>query len=585
MTRLAKSLGKRIDGGYLRRRHPLRRWRRAIAWSVGIIAIAWFVAAGFWIDRSGGGMRPRLVGSLHNPGPVSRAHAYFENDCAQCHTGDGKGGFFRGVSDNACLVCHDAAIHSERQKVAAKPDDVSPAKLVLAMSDATHPHHARSAACATCHVEHRGAEALAAASDQHCVQCHQDIALATDPKSATGATTRSARDTNVTAFAVGRHPSFDVASRSSPGKLTFPHSFHHKTTTKGAHTDKLLKDFPVGVENDCVACHQAPEPPQRFDGYPPTPIPGDRPAEFSRSSDRRYMQPVMFSRHCAVCHALSMPTFQKKVTFTPASPRDASTAPTSKPVEVEPKEVEIEWDAPQTELPHGETSLVRGAIADQLGSMLKNGLRGKDDDGGEFDVPAKDWLLANLKEAMENVDQLKELDPEKLAPEDITFDLVVDAYTARVLYAKSGCAKCHEIQGALDLGRRGERISIGVAPTGIGSSSRRWFPHSSFDHDAHRSLRCAQCHKNALTSDGPANQLLPDMTAGENSTVACVDCHKPPERTSYHSDTRTAPANCVTCHTYHDRSKERPPTGPLMVPATQPTTAPSPVASAQNASS
>ena len=40
------------------------------------------------------------LGPMTNPGPISEAHAFLENNCAACHTP------FRGVEDANCVVCH-----------------------------------------------------------------------------------------------------------------------------------------------------------------------------------------------------------------------------------------------------------------------------------------------------------------------------------------------------------------------------------------------------------------------------------------------------------------------------------------------
>src|SRR5207244_11563143 len=79
-------------------------------------------------------------------GPVSQAHAMFENNCATCHTRA-----FSMVANQACQQCHDGPSHP------AKPVDT--AKLI------SEPR------CTACHVEHRGA-ALAGANDRNRTACH-----------------------------------------------------------------------------------------------------------------------------------------------------------------------------------------------------------------------------------------------------------------------------------------------------------------------------------------------------------------------------------------------------------------------------
>jgi hypothetical protein len=80
-------------------------------------------------------------------GPVSTAHAAFNNDCAQCHTRSltplarlVHGDSVRAVPNDACKVCHDGGPHYETL------DD-----------------------CATCHREHLGKPELARVPDGYCI--------------------------------------------------------------------------------------------------------------------------------------------------------------------------------------------------------------------------------------------------------------------------------------------------------------------------------------------------------------------------------------------------------------------------------
>jgi hypothetical protein len=289
------------------------------------------------------------------------------------------------------------------------------------------------------------------------------------------------------------------------------------------------------------------------------------------------MRPINYERHCAICHALKMPPTVSKLDL---AKMRATTNPSAK------EEDEEELDLPESaqvldaDLPHSEVKLVRAAIERQLASVvIGDKLRFKDSDGKERVVPPGAWYLANIQARIDDVRGASA--PEGDAAAAVGFDDLVNIYTASALYKT--CATCHFIQGDVPtIPAKSDPAPLAIEPTGIPSSPRRWLSHSQFDHDGHRSMRCVECHKNALTSAQSTDVLLPDMTAGGNATRGCVDCHQPAAVTS---SARAAPANCVTCHTYHDRSKERPPTGPLLAPAMQPSTAPSPVAAARNAPS
>jgi hypothetical protein len=103
---------------------------------------------------------------------------------------------------------------------------------------------------------------------------------------------------------------------------------------------------------------------------------------------------------------------------------------------------------------------------------------------------------------------------------------------------------------------------LATVPTGIPNTPRRWFASSHFDHAAHRDLSCFNCHANAWTSTETAELLIPDLDSSNvlhsaeerkaNGIKSCIDCHAPPASTSELS----APSNCITCHVYHDRTKE-----------------------------
>jgi hypothetical protein len=290
------------------------------------------------------------------------------------------------------------------------------------------------------------------------------------------------------------------------------------------------------------------------------------------------MRPINYERHCAICHEsdLRMPATVSKLDLAKLR---AATNPSAK--EDEEEEIELPETAQviDAKLPHGDVALVRSAVAQQIGAVIATDRLKFDSDGKQRVIPPAEWYLANIEAHSSDIPGAST--PESEAAAAVTFDDCVNFYTAATLY--KACAKCHFIEGdAPEIPAKSGAKGLTIVATGISSSPRRWLPHSQFDHDAHRSMRCIECHRNALTSAQSTDVLIPDMTAGGNAMRGCVDCHQPNAESSA---ARAAPANCVTCHTYHDRSKERPPTGPLLAPATQPSTEPSPVASARKAPS
>jgi hypothetical protein len=68
----------------------------------------------------------------------------------------------------------------------------------------------------------------------------------------------------------------------------------------------------------------------------------------------------------------------------------------------------------------------------------------------------------------------------------------------------------------------------------------RWLPHSRFRHDAHRMLRCVECHDRATGSTASADVLLPKV-------ATCQQCH---------TTAGGARTDCVECHQYHHGDRQ-----------------------------
>src|SRR5262245_50711476 len=173
---------------------------------------------------------------LYTSGPVVAAHRMFNLDCERCHvdrpkpppgaaartaagapvipvsTSPHPGGFFRRVSDGACLSCHDAPVHHDTE--------------VLSLE------------CAECHLEHKVENTLARMSDRHCTLCHADLKT----KSGTTAFERQI-------VSLAKHPEIAVFRKNL--KDTAQIKLNHDTHLKG--------DLPAGggkrVTLTCVNCH------------------------------------------------------------------------------------------------------------------------------------------------------------------------------------------------------------------------------------------------------------------------------------------------------------------------------------------
>jgi hypothetical protein len=184
-----KDRAKRIDPKYIRRPQPWRRARRWLVFLFCTAVLVWLGVASF--ERTPEG-KFVFTAMAHNPGHVSAAHAMIEHDCLACHTGDGRGGFIKTVSDSACLKCHDAGIHSVNQTTlkaqvlpvvaasvgldpaagapaGATPDATAAPSDVPTLPIDNHPGGLRSADCVHCHTEHQGEAALRATDNSFCI--------------------------------------------------------------------------------------------------------------------------------------------------------------------------------------------------------------------------------------------------------------------------------------------------------------------------------------------------------------------------------------------------------------------------------
>ena len=69
-----KIRAKRIALQYFRRMHPFRRWKLILSIAAPAVAALWVLVAATRDDQR-----------IYLGGPVSTAHAMFENECRLCH--------------------------------------------------------------------------------------------------------------------------------------------------------------------------------------------------------------------------------------------------------------------------------------------------------------------------------------------------------------------------------------------------------------------------------------------------------------------------------------------------------------------
>jgi hypothetical protein len=225
-----KGIAQRLDLNYLKRPALMALLRRRMTWVVVALAALACVPLVMGVGSS-----RRVVAN----GPLSEAHAIYEDRCEVCHTAA-----FGGTPDAACQKCHDGAPH--------------PAKSI---------DHARlnaAPSCAQCHMEHRGKQMLSQVADGNCTACHSDLTA-----HAAGVTMKATR---ITEFRAGSHPEFSAGAMKDLRPLRLNHAIHLPKESKTIRGRKLTMR--------CGDCHVT-----------------------DRSSPTGAILPVTFEQNCKSCHA------------------------------------------------------------------------------------------------------------------------------------------------------------------------------------------------------------------------------------------------------------------------------------------
>src|SRR5260370_32068420 len=103
-VRTTKSLAKRIDLQYFRRRDAFRKWRLWLCLALPVIAVGWIVFS-----------RAIHNQNVYTKGPLSSAHAVLASNCEVRHVRTAN--FSAPVPYTACLACYGPALHNARQTV------------------------------------------------------------------------------------------------------------------------------------------------------------------------------------------------------------------------------------------------------------------------------------------------------------------------------------------------------------------------------------------------------------------------------------------------------------------------------------
>lgn len=471
--RTSKNLPEWIELDYYQRPRGLRRWRRFFTWTT-LLLCAGGIAIAALLPRAS-----RVIQAA----PISSAHGMFNDHCERCHQEpfSGASKFLPGnadrplVKDDACVQCHDGPEH------------------VLLASE--------KIACANCHREHRGRQALARVADGQCTACHADLGKHREGGAA------EPEISHIRSFTDG-HPEVGLDRRKDidKGTLRFNHKVHLKSEgIRGP--DRQL------VRLDCVRCHK-PESTGRFGLEDPAPRPGAFPAGHEPDSSGRFMQPVKYEKHCAECHPLSVQlvgAFQAGDQKQTEAVRQFNGKPAL----------------------HGEPAAVRADLRERLltfaqqfpvvlgepeGKLVDSKLLGRRGTRPPSDGEWK-WTLKGLAELQQRL--------------FFTERQLVN--TEQVLFQNGGgCLFCHTAKP-----REPDRPEASDLPqyqkVNFRNGDRRWMPKARFHHTRHRMLNCTECHK-ATESTKTSDLLMP-------SIGTCQKCHN--SRVGIRHD-------CAECHVYHN---------------------------------
>ncbi len=290
-----KERASRIELDYHRQKTWLdvSRYGAALA---GLLLSGWY---GAWVLLADGIELNSFRNAALNTGPVSKAHASFEQDCQQCHS-KGLGlplardswrinpeGRLAHLEDS-CQRCHQVAGHSRDMLLDSSADRD----------------------CATCHREHLGREKeLAAVANAACVSCHSNLNAVCNQS--------GGRENlnSISDFSTQSHGQMDKLGRNTfrsllqdQGRIRFDHGQHLlpgqvDRNRKGGFQLSMLSPSAREryrkpgqsdeglVELDCASCHQR----LAIVGHPNS----------AENEEGRHHAPIEFDKHCSACHQMT----------------------------------------------------------------------------------------------------------------------------------------------------------------------------------------------------------------------------------------------------------------------------------------
>ena len=570
-SQLSREFSARVQTNFHKRGDPFRFRMWMVSLCVGCIACSWLL----WNS---------VMGSpeIYNAGPLSTPHHMFEGRCEVCHVpfsgpldriiSLGRDTKATSAPDQKCLACHDGAGHYFANiEYSSYHEGHQQKKLV-----GQHWQH-----CADCHKEHGGQVDLKRVSSEFCIECHSSLyEQARTSDKITLLSFENSDSARIKNFA--EHPEFAIHELASGKRTeeTLPIShgarlviadflrqgetearWQDQATIRFNHAKHLKSGDPRGLPdargefhdltNDCSSCHQP-------------------------DAERRYMLPVNFEMHCSSCHPLVFDAerVRKKDGSTFRIEWDSSDVGEAKlRNEQDPSDVhdisELKGKDSQFEflvVPHESPQLVRGFLTDIYAKSLLQQIKASQPDLKPSTVvrPLPGESKRELPSPLIEPDDLIQADHQVELAESLvrsaTFRKSAEEEIPNLfrslhwLQSSGGCGFCHESN---DDSNGNWTIRKPNIPD-------RWFRHAKFDHDAHRTLKCVECH---TISESSADNLkgddaLPDIYKSSSTgdilmpkIALCKSCHNtaPPGGHGIHG----AQTDCLECHVYHQRDFEK----------------------------
>ncbi|MEY3173849.1 MAG: hypothetical protein RLZZ436_1763 [Planctomycetota bacterium] len=562
-------------------------------WLVSLLAGVSALAGLLWNARFG---KPEI----YNGGSLSKSHQMFENRCEACHQpwsgpldrllSAGHATEATSVADEKCQACHEGVGH-----FFTGGSELGWAEKATAV----HLSKSHFQSCASCHREHQGEVELRQIAGNSCVGCHADMSTARlAAPQLESLTFQHGGERGISSLEV--HPEFavhellDAKGPETPvlpahgarsvleyfqrtgesgarwqdrGRLRFNHALHLRESgvADARGETHVLRD-------SCTSCHQLAE-------------------------DGRYMLPISYENHCSTCHPL---------VFDPGLVQDASgeifdlewlevagESGVSRGRIRSRREPESEWVIDELRgaegkfrlltAPHRAAVEVRGFLTDVYAAEALRAVGGTvADAAGGTEALARPGRSLKSAEATQLSPGSKALISRQTAAAE---QLVQSANFPRGtgeeipglfrslqwLQGSGGCRYCHETDDGADAEKPDAGLFVaGAAP--LPAIRRpllpeRWFPHSEFDHDAHRMMTCVDCHSGSTVAggagptEGSGGSALPDIFASRSTgdvlmpqVQLCRKCHA--QQPSIGANFGTAGGDCLECHIYHQRQFE-----------------------------